>query len=163
MHALWFVGSSQSDNSIGGLAMPASSIANPSLVLLVAFPLFTCFGPVKSPWISFIMQAAAMFKILKDTPPIPKNLSSEGKDFLRCCFQRNPAERPSAAMLLEHQFLRNSSFLENPSCSRQASSGIKLAVKLLHFSCIIPLSARIDSNSRILFCFCSWNICRICP
>ena len=47
------------------------------------------------------MQAAAMFKVMKDTPPIPETLSPEGKDFLRCCFQRNPAERSTAAMLLE--------------------------------------------------------------
>lgn len=47
-----------------------------------------------------------MFKVLKDTPPIPETLSPEGKDFLRCCFRRNPAERPSATMLLEHPFMR---------------------------------------------------------
>lgn len=47
-----------------------------------------------------------MFKVLKDTPPIPETLSREGKDFLRCCFCRNPAERPSASMLLEHRFMR---------------------------------------------------------
>lgn len=54
------------------------------------------------------MQAAAMFKVMKDTPPIPETLSSEGKDFLRLCFKRNPAERPTASMLLEHRFLKNS-------------------------------------------------------
>lgn len=64
-----------------------------------------------------LMQAAAMFKVLRDTPPIPETLSSEGKDFLRCCFQRNPAERPSAAWLLEHRFLKNSQQLDIPSCN----------------------------------------------
>lgn len=54
------------------------------------------------------MQAAALFKVMKETPPIPETLSSEGKDFLRCCFKRNPAERPTAAVLLEHRFLKNS-------------------------------------------------------
>jgi len=53
------------------------------------------------------MQAAAMFKVMKDTPPIPETLSAEGKDFLRLCFTRNPAERPSASMLLDHRFLKN--------------------------------------------------------
>lgn len=64
-----------------------------------------------------LMQAAAMFKVLRDTPPIPETLSSEGKNFLRCCFQRNPAERPSAARLLEHRFLKNSQQLDIPSCN----------------------------------------------
>ncbi|XP_057726819.1 mitogen-activated protein kinase kinase kinase 5-like [Arachis stenosperma] len=61
----------------------------------------------KPPWSEF-EGAAAMFKVMKDTPPIPETLSSDGKDFLRCCFRRNPAERPTAAMLLEHRFLKNS-------------------------------------------------------
>ncbi|GKU99009.1 hypothetical protein SLEP1_g11929 [Rubroshorea leprosula] len=54
------------------------------------------------------MQAAAMFKVMRDSPTIPETLSPEGKDFLRCCFQRNPADRPSASTLLEHRFLKNS-------------------------------------------------------
>ena len=58
------------------------------------------------------MQAAALFKVMKETPPIPETLSSEGKDFLRCCFKRNPAERPTAAVLLEHRFLKNSQLLD---------------------------------------------------
>eukprot|EP00262_Sarcandra_glabra_P018011 TRINITY_DN6348_c0_g1_i2.p1 TRINITY_DN6348_c0_g1~~TRINITY_DN6348_c0_g1_i2.p1 ORF type:complete len:484 (-),score=89.09 TRINITY_DN6348_c0_g1_i2:750-2048(-) len=61
----------------------------------------------KPPWSEF-EGAAAMFKVMKnESPPIPEALSSEGKDFLQCCFRRNPAERPSASMLLEHSFLRN--------------------------------------------------------
>ena len=49
-----------------------------------------------------------MFKVSTgNIPPIPETLSSEGKDFLRCCFQRDPAERPSASMLLKHPFLKN--------------------------------------------------------
>ncbi|XP_031279229.1 mitogen-activated protein kinase kinase kinase 5-like [Pistacia vera] len=50
----------------------------------------------------------AMFKVLHKTPPIPETLSSEGKDFLQRCFRRNPADRPSAMLLLEHPFVRNS-------------------------------------------------------
>ncbi|KAF8024256.1 hypothetical protein BT93_F1450 [Corymbia citriodora subsp. variegata] len=50
----------------------------------------------------------AMFKVLNRSPPIPEKLSSEGKDFLQLCFQRNPAQRPSAEKLLQHPFLRNS-------------------------------------------------------
>ncbi|KAH9794922.1 mitogen-activated protein kinase kinase kinase 5 [Citrus sinensis] len=39
------------------------------------------------------LLAQAMFKVLNSTPPIPEMLSSEGKDFLRHCFRRNPVER----------------------------------------------------------------------
>ena len=46
-----------------------------------------------------------MFKVMKETPPIPETMSPDGKDFLRCCFVRNPAERPTASMLLTHRFL----------------------------------------------------------
>ncbi|CAJ1942745.1 unnamed protein product [Sphenostylis stenocarpa] len=61
----------------------------------------------KPPWSEY-EGAAALFKVMKETPPIPETLSPEGKDFLRCCFKRNPAERPTAAVLLEHRFLKNS-------------------------------------------------------
>ncbi|XP_024007062.1 mitogen-activated protein kinase kinase kinase 5 isoform X2 [Eutrema salsugineum] len=61
----------------------------------------------KPPWSEF-EGAAAMFKVMRDSPPVPESMSPEGKDFLRLCFQRNPAERPTASMLLEHRFLKNS-------------------------------------------------------
>lgn len=54
-----------------------------------------------------VYKVQAMFKVLHKTPPIPETLSSEGKDFLQQCFQRNPADRPSAAKLLEHPFVQN--------------------------------------------------------
>ncbi|KAF8406351.1 hypothetical protein HHK36_008438 [Tetracentron sinense] len=80
----------------------------------------------KPPWSEF-EGAAAMFKVLRESPPIPETLSPEGKDFLRCCFRRNPAERPSASKLLEHRFLRNSHHLD---VLGQAFSGINLIVSL---------------------------------
>ncbi|CAI0554123.1 unnamed protein product [Linum tenue] len=59
----------------------------------------------KPPWSEF-EGAAAMFKVMRDTPPIPETLSADGKDFLLWCFKRNPAERPSASLLLEHRWLK---------------------------------------------------------
>ncbi|KAI6687484.1 hypothetical protein NL676_024312 [Syzygium grande] len=59
----------------------------------------------KPPWSEF-EQAQAIFKVMRSSPPIPETLSAEGKDFLHCCFRRQPAGRPSAAMLLEHAFLQ---------------------------------------------------------
>jgi serine/threonine protein kinase len=55
-----------------------------------------------------MQQPAAMFKVVRADPPIPDNLSPEGKDFLQLCFRRNPAERPTASMLLEHPFIKGS-------------------------------------------------------
>ncbi|KAL6224772.1 hypothetical protein ACLB2K_003627 [Fragaria x ananassa] len=40
----------------------------------------------KPPWSQY-EGAAAMFKVIKDTPPIPETLSPEGKDFLRSYIQ----------------------------------------------------------------------------
>lgn len=81
----------------------------------------------KPPWSEY-EGAAAMFKVMKDAPPIPETLSPEGKDFLCCCFQRNPAERPTAAMLLEHRFLKNSQQQDVPP-GTQASNGTNYADK----------------------------------
>ncbi|XP_020219286.1 mitogen-activated protein kinase kinase kinase 5 [Cajanus cajan] len=60
----------------------------------------------KPPWSEF-EGPQAMFKVLHKSPNIPENLSSEGRDFLQQCFRRNPAERPSAAVLLTHAFVQN--------------------------------------------------------
>ncbi|XP_042756235.1 mitogen-activated protein kinase kinase kinase 5 isoform X4 [Lactuca sativa] len=68
----------------------------------------------KPPWSEF-EGPAAMFKVMKETPPIPESMSPEGKSFLHCCFIRNPAERSTATMLLEHRFLNNSSQLDIPA------------------------------------------------
>lgn len=48
-----------------------------------------------------------MFKVLHRSPDIPSTLSSEGQDFLEQCFRRNPADRPTAAVLLTHAFVQN--------------------------------------------------------
>lgn len=61
----------------------------------------------KPPWSEF-NGVQAMFNVLNKSPSIPETLSNEGKDFLRSCFQRRPADRPSATKLLEHPFLRSS-------------------------------------------------------
>ncbi|GMI67265.1 mitogen-activated protein kinase kinase kinase 5 [Hibiscus trionum] len=88
----------------------------------------------KAPWSDY-EGAAAMFKVMKDTPPIPETLSPEGKDFLHCCFRRNPAERPTASMLLEHRFVKCS-----PQSGASSSNGLK--------STDMPLSPRERSEFK---------------
>jgi serine/threonine protein kinase len=54
-------------------------------------------------------QVAAIFKIgnSKDIPDIPDHLSSEAKNFLKLCLQRDPADRPTAAQLIEHPWVKD--------------------------------------------------------
>lgn len=70
-----------------------------------------------------------MFKVMRDIPTIPESLSYEARDFLKCCFQRNPAERPTAVMLLEHPFMKNLQHPDAPSYS-QAVTGANLTVNI---------------------------------
>eukprot|EP00850_Spirogloea_muscicola_P003651 SM000015S01151 [mRNA] locus=s15:51197:56621:- [translate_table: standard] len=62
----------------------------------------------KPPW-SDLEVVAVMFKISnsKDLPAIPDDLSLEGHDFVQACLQRRSQDRPSAAALLDHPFVRN--------------------------------------------------------
>ncbi|XP_026664371.1 mitogen-activated protein kinase kinase kinase YODA-like isoform X2 [Phoenix dactylifera] len=67
----------------------------------------------KPPWSQY-EGIAAMFKIgnSKELPAIPDHLSDEGKDFIRQCLQREPPNRPTAADLLQHPFVKNAALLE---------------------------------------------------
>ncbi|XP_011085504.1 mitogen-activated protein kinase kinase kinase 5 [Sesamum indicum] len=81
----------------------------------------------KPPWSEY-EGAAALFKVLTETPPIPETLSADGKDFLHCCFRRNPAERPTASKLLDHPFVNYS---QQPDACTQPLKEFRLT-GLLH-------------------------------
>ncbi|KAI3452054.1 hypothetical protein Pfo_008719 [Paulownia fortunei] len=73
------------------------------------------------PWSEY-EGAAALFKVLKETPPLPKTMSADGKDFLECCFRRNPADRPAASKLLDHPFV---SYSHQPDACTQSLKEMK--------------------------------------
>ncbi|KAK3010318.1 hypothetical protein RJ639_011388 [Escallonia herrerae] len=79
----------------------------------------------KPPWSQY-EGVAALFKIgnSKELPAIPDHLSDEGKDFVRLCLQRNPLQRPTAAQLLEHPFVKDTAPLERPILSPERLEAI---------------------------------------
>ncbi|KAL3653538.1 hypothetical protein CASFOL_003219 [Castilleja foliolosa] len=76
----------------------------------------------KPPWSQY-EGIAAMFKIgnSKELPALPNHLSDEGKDFVMLCLQRNPQNRPTAAQLLEHSFVKNAGPLEKKMLNLSSS------------------------------------------
>lgn len=78
----------------------------------------------KPPW-NDLSEVKAMFNVLRKMPPIPETLSSDGKDFLKQCLQREPTKRPSALELLDHPFLQNIREQMVAACTEELS-GVKL-------------------------------------
>ncbi|KAH0448957.1 hypothetical protein IEQ34_022757 [Dendrobium chrysotoxum] len=61
----------------------------------------------KPPWSRFEwMDAKHEIVFGKDMPDIPDHLSSEAKNFVMTCLQRDPSNRPTAAQLMDHPFVR---------------------------------------------------------
>ncbi|KAK6128958.1 hypothetical protein DH2020_037301 [Rehmannia glutinosa] len=78
----------------------------------------------KPPWSEY-EGAAALFKVLTETPPIPNTMSADGKDFLQCCFREKSSRPPTASKLLDHPFL---------SCTHQPAQSLKETKSTLHES-----------------------------
>jgi mitogen-activated protein kinase kinase kinase len=81
----------------------------------------------RRPWASLDNEWAIMYNIAQGNPPqLPTNeqLSELGLDFLRRCFERDPAVRSSSAELLQHDWimqLRNQLSLEPGTPATPAS------------------------------------------
>lgn len=72
---------------------------------------------------------------------IPDHLSAEGKDFVIQCLQRNPLNRPTAAKLLDHPFVKYAAPLEKPISGPElsdASPGVINGAKPLVWNPIFP-------------------------
>lgn len=58
----------------------------------------------------------ALFRIGRGEPPeIPNTLSAEARDFVLKCLQVDPNDRPTAAQLLDHPFLKRRTSLNSSS------------------------------------------------
>ncbi|WOH10117.1 hypothetical protein DCAR_0729579 [Daucus carota subsp. sativus] len=57
-----------------------------------------------------------------EVPEIPKKLSKQGKDFLGKCFLKNPRERWTAEMLLNHPFIAGYNEAMDVSCASPTSA-----------------------------------------
>ncbi|ESW31835.1 hypothetical protein PHAVU_002G272100 [Phaseolus vulgaris] len=74
----------------------------------------------KPPWSQY-EGVAAIFKIgnSKDMPEIPEHLSSDAKNFIKLCLQRDPSARPTAQKLLDHH-----PFIQDQSATKAANVSI---------------------------------------
>ncbi|XP_050209580.1 mitogen-activated protein kinase kinase kinase 1-like [Mercurialis annua] len=92
-----------------GLAADIWSLGCTVLEMLTRQPPYSDFEPMQ-----------ALFRIGKGVPPlVPDSLSTEATDFILKCIQVNSTDRPTAAQLLHHPFVRKplQSFL-SPSSPR---------------------------------------------
>ncbi|XP_071725625.1 mitogen-activated protein kinase kinase kinase 1-like [Rutidosis leptorrhynchoides] len=65
----------------------------------------------------------ALFRIGRGEPPeIPNTLSAEAHDFILKCLQVNPNDRPTAAQLLDHPFLKRSTSMDSSLASPHNNS-----------------------------------------
>ena len=88
----------------------------------------------RRPWACLDNEWAIMYNIAQGNPPqlpAPDQLSEPGIDFLRKCFERDPAARASAVELLQHEWimtLRAQLSLEPQTPSSDTSSNLGSAV-----------------------------------
>lgn len=95
---------------------------------------------------------AALFSIVQDPhPPLPDGISMPIKDFLLLCFQKEPAMRSTAAVLLNHPWLQQAMLVaprkpeNSPAAFYFASTSNSPALSSQDSS---PARSRIHTNSR---------------
>ncbi|URD99218.1 Mitogen-activated protein kinase kinase kinase [Musa troglodytarum] len=90
-------------------------------------------------------------------PEIPSEMSSEGKDFLRRCFVKDPAERWTAEMLLQHPFVALNDDLVDDSAEAAAVDGKRCRVTDASPRSVLGLS-QWSSSSRSPSCSTDWGL-----
>ncbi|TFK83688.1 Pkinase-domain-containing protein [Polyporus arcularius HHB13444] len=64
----------------------------------------------RPPYADIANSMSVMFRIVEDaSPPLPEDCSESLQDFLKWCFNKDPAKRPNAEQLCEHDWLKNHS------------------------------------------------------
>ncbi|KAI7875134.1 Pkinase-domain-containing protein, partial [Lichtheimia hyalospora FSU 10163] len=99
------------------------------------------------PWLDLNMLAALYNLGKYQAPPLPEDASDAAKDFLNQCFIINPEERPTAADLLVHLFVR-----QEPSFNFKASAMVacmSVCNDITNMSCI-EIHERSGSQTEIL-------------
>ncbi|KAF6145512.1 hypothetical protein GIB67_004507, partial [Kingdonia uniflora] len=67
---------------------------------------------------SHLESMQALFRIGRgEPPPVPDSLSKDARDFIHKCLQVKPDNRPTAAQLLEHPFVKRPSHASSGSAS----------------------------------------------
>ncbi|KAI8974517.1 Pkinase-domain-containing protein [Trametes punicea] len=93
----------------------------------------------RPPYAEIANSMSVMFRIVEDErPPLPEECSESLQDFLKWCFNKDPAKRPSAEQLCEHEWLKKHSvahkelrpqdsipFLRRVSADMQKSKAIR--------------------------------------
>jgi hypothetical protein len=75
----------------------------------------------RAPWrgvVADVLAAVRLIGYTDATPEVPRWLSADARDFLARCLARRPADRPTAAQLLEHPFLASAG-----GCDAAAAKG----------------------------------------
>lgn len=67
------------------------------------------------PWTEYKNPISVLYYLanLNTIPPIPKNISLELKDFLKCCLKIDPKQRLNVYELLKHPFITGDIIIEN--------------------------------------------------
>ncbi|KAI0666800.1 Pkinase-domain-containing protein [Trametes maxima] len=64
----------------------------------------------RPPYADIANSMTVMFRIVEDArPPLPEESSESLQDFLKWCFNKDPAKRPNAEQLCEHEWLKKHS------------------------------------------------------
>ncbi|THU72529.1 hypothetical protein C4D60_Mb04t13110 [Musa balbisiana] len=91
-------------------------------------------------------------------PEIPSELSEEGKDFLRRCFVKDPAERWTAEMLLQHPFVAPNDDLVDDSAEAAAVDGKHCSVADASPRSVFGLSQWSSSSRSPPSCSTDWGL-----
>ncbi|XP_011020974.1 PREDICTED: uncharacterized protein LOC105123162 [Populus euphratica] len=101
---------------------------------------------------SVVRDLLSMIGSAHESPAIPGNISEEGKDFLRCCFARNPARRSTASEILDNKYVM--AFKEEGE--RKGSEGEEV-LNPERFS--LPLSSTYEARTSLYL----WSILHPVP